>query len=235
MALTHADPPLMPRPPKAGYSYQGQDSFVVEVLGGMRGGFFLDSGASDGVNGSNTLLLESEFGWRGICVEPNSRLFTRLASARRAHCANCCLYESEGEVSFLEAAGVYGGIMEHYDRRMLDYARSVAASQPDDRPVKKPARTLRSVLREFGAPRVLDYWSLDTEGSELALLRAFPFDEYVVRVLTVEHNLTPVRERIRQFLEAQGYRRVRELGIDDGYVLGARPRHSPWRSRAWLR
>ena len=61
------------------HSYQGQDLFVVEALAGLRGGFFLDSGASDGVSGSNTLLLESAFGWRGICVEPNDQLFTRLA------------------------------------------------------------------------------------------------------------------------------------------------------------
>ena len=36
------------------YSYQGQDEFVVAHLKGLRGGFFVDSGASDGVSGSNT-------------------------------------------------------------------------------------------------------------------------------------------------------------------------------------
>lgn len=93
--------------------------------------------------------------------------------------------------------------------------------------MSKAARTIRSVLRSAGAPRTIDYWSLDTEGSELALLKSFPFDEYRVRVLTVEHNNGPIRAPIRGFLEARGYVRARDLGIDDGYVLaddaGARP------------
>jgi methyltransferase FkbM-like protein len=215
-----------------GHSYQGQDRFVIEVLGGLRNGFFLDSGASDGVSGSNTLLLESEFGWRGICVEPNASLFARLARARRCACVNCCLYDRPAEVAFLEAAGVFGGIVEEYDPGMLRYARGIVGGEDV---VTKRARTIHSILRELGAPRVIDYWSLDTEGSELAILRSFPFDEYAVRVLTVEHNLTSSREQIRRFLEERGYRRVRALGIDDGYVLGGSPAEWAWRSRAWSR
>jgi FkbM family methyltransferase len=212
---------------------------VVEALGELRGGFFLDSGASDGVSGSNTLLLESRFDWRGICVEPNDRLFARLVCERRCVCLNCCLYDRAGEVAFFESAGVLGGIVDEYDPRHLNYARSVVASQRGNGeaggPVTKPARTIGSVLREFGAPRVIDYWSLDTEGSELAILRSFPFGEFTVRVLTVEHNLAPVRETIRRFLEARGYHRARLLGIDDGYILDASMQHRAWRSRAWSR
>ncbi len=221
------------------HSYQGQDRFVVDVCGGMRGGYFLDSGASDGTLGSNTRLLESEFGWRGICVEPNERLFARLAASRACICLNCCLYDRDGAVEFLEAAQVYGGILGEYEPAHLRFAEAFAAqSSPGsdaDRPVTvaKPARTIRSVLRACGAPRVIDYWSLDTEGSELTLLRSFPFDEYRVRVLTVEHNHTAVREEIRAFLERSGFQRVASLGIDDGYVWVGHGDRAPWRSRAW--
>ncbi|MFL6139738.1 MAG: FkbM family methyltransferase [Frankiaceae bacterium] len=227
----------MPAHGLVSHSYQGQDLFVVEALGGLRGGFFLDSGASDGVSGSNTLLLESGFGWRGICVEPNEQLFARLSGARRCACVNCCLYDRDGEVTFFEAAGVLGGIVDEYDPGLLSYARAMVDAQQGAGagPVPKPARTIRSLLRELRAPRVIDYWSLDTEGSELALLRSFPFDEHVVRVLTVEHNLTPAREAIRCFLEARGYRRARAMGIDDGYVLGTSMPRQAWRSAAWSR
>jgi hypothetical protein len=59
-------------------SQYGQDLFVVEALGGQRDGFFLDSGASNGVHFNNTLLLEESFGWRGICIEPNDSFFSEL-------------------------------------------------------------------------------------------------------------------------------------------------------------
>jgi hypothetical protein len=222
-----------------GHSYQGQDRFVVQALAGLRGGYFLDSGASDGVRGSNTLLLESAYGWSGICVEPNAAMFDRLVESRTCVCVNCCLYDQPGEVEFFEDAGVLGGIVAEYHPALLQQARDLVAAQRGPGPtatVGKPARTVGSILREHGAPRVIDYWSLDTEGSELAILRSFPFHAHAVRVLTVEHNGTSMRWRIRRFLESRGYEMVRELGIDDAYVLraagGVLP---PWRSRAWSR
>jgi FkbM family methyltransferase len=222
-----------------GHSYQGQDRFVVEVLDGLRGGFFLDSGASNGVNGSNSLLLETAYGWQGICVEPNDDLFAQLSRSRRCICVNCCLYDREGDVPFFEAAGVLGGIVDDYDPGHFAYAQSVVSAtlgegeNATDGVVTKAARPIRSVLREHAAPRVIDYWSLDTEGSELAILRSFPFDEYTVRVLTVEHNFTPARTAIRVFLESRGYRLARLLGIDDGYILDVPRRDQAWRSAAW--
>lgn len=225
----------------AGSSYQGQDRFVLDMLGGQVGGYFLDSGASNGRKGSNTWLLESQYGWQGVCVEPNAETFRQLRANRSCVCLDCCLYNREGSVDFLELAGVYGGIMEEYDPGHLGFTRRVLGERwPDGAPaptVLKTARTIRSVLRGAGAPRIIDYWSLDTEGSELALLKSFPYDEFRFRVLTVEHNNGPIRAQIRDFLEARGYLLARELGIDDGYVLADDKQHGScsqaWRSAVW--
>jgi hypothetical protein len=103
------------------------------------------------------------------------------------------------------------------------------------RPVteSKNARTLRSVLRECRAPRIIDYWSLDTEGSEFTILKSFPFDEYSFRVLTVEHNRLPIRTQIQAFLEPRGYCRIKTLEIDDCYVRVDSIAGGSWRSGAW--
>jgi hypothetical protein len=223
------------------YSYQGQDLFVLDVLGCMRGGYFLDSGASNGRKGSNTWLLESLYGWTGICVEPNQESFRQLKDNRACICLDCCLYDRDGPVEFLETAGVYGGIIDEYDPRHLRFTRQILGERwLDGAPpptVSKQARTIRSVLKDASAPRTIDYWSLDTEGSELALLRSFPFDEYQLRVLTVEHNNGPIRDQLRNFLESQGYLLVRDLGIDDGYVLASDElgiaASRAWRSAVW--
>jgi methyltransferase FkbM-like protein len=220
-------------------SQYGQDYFVLEVLGGMRDGFFLDSGASDGVQANNTLLLEASFGWRGICIEPNDTFFAALVRNRRCCCLNCCLYDQEGTVDFLEKANTLGGILGEYHPAHLRYAKA-SFRVPEDangRPmtVRKAARSVRSVLRECAAPPVIDYWSLDTEGSELAILKSFPFDEYSFRVLTVEHNWLPVRDQIREFLESHGYHRIKVLEIDDCYVKGGNLPRPSWRSNAWTR
>jgi hypothetical protein len=224
------------------YSYQGQDVFVMEVLGGQIGGYFLDSGASNGRKGSNTWLLESQYGWRGVCVEPNAETFRELQVNRNCVCLDCCLYDRDGAVDFLEVAGVYGGIIDEYDSRHFAFTRRILGNRwPDGAiapTVSKAARTIRSVLRSAGAPRTIDYWSLDTEGSELTLLKSFPYDEYRFRVVTVEHNNNPIRSQIRNFLESRGYVWARDLGIDDGYVLahdevGADVAGRAWRSAVW--
>jgi hypothetical protein len=222
VALTGADR----RAPKAdpvitSASATGQDALVVELLGFLRGGFFLDSGASDGVVGSNTLVLERDLGWDGICVEPDPGFFAALAVNRRCRLVNTCLYEHDGEVDFV-AAGVLGGVVGDYHPQLLDLAsRTYGVPRcADGTPAttRRPARTVGAVLDEAGAPGIIDYWSLDTEGSELTILRSFPFERYQVRVLTVEHNNFPARDEIRRFLGALGYVVVAALPIDDCFA-----------------
>jgi hypothetical protein len=193
----------------------GQDEVVLRLLNHKRGGFFLDTGASDGIEASNSLRLEREFGWRGICVEPDPGYFALLGQCRTARLFNCCLDDEAGEVDFI-AAGTLGGILHCYDKDELE---ELHRKRPWARVVTRPARSIREVLREGGAPAVIDYWSLDTEGSELVLLRAFPFDEFTFRVLTVEHNRHAVRrEQFRLLLESRGFARFCEIEIDDCYV-----------------
>ena len=203
-------------------SQYGQDLFVLEALGGQRGGYFLDFGASNGVRFSNTLLLERSFGWRGICIEPNDSFFEELKKNRNCQCLNVCVYDRDGDVEFVENAAVLGGILHEYDPTHLEYAKANfdLRCDPTGRPttVRKVARTLRSVLKACEAPSVIDYWSLDTEGSELRILKSFPFGQYSFRVITVEHNWLPSRARIHDFLERRGYRLEKTLGCDDCYV-----------------
>jgi FkbM family methyltransferase len=203
------------------YSQLGQDRFVLQLLNFLRGGFFLDSGASNGIIASNTYLLESEYNWRGICVEPNSAFYEELVKNRTSRCIQCCLYDTEAMVDFVEA-GTLGGVLKDYPPTLLSHVAGMGLVPKDVHgwpiPVLKPSRTISSVLQQFGAPHIIDYWSLDTEGSELRILKSFPFTRYRVRVITVEHNRHPVRAEIRRFLEGHGYMFIMDFGIDDCYI-----------------
>ena len=71
--------------------------------------------------------------------------------------------------------------------------------------------TLNTLLDEYNAPSVIDYISLDTEGSELKILQAFDFRKWEVRIFSIEHN-TEVRDdgtnyidSIRSLMESKGY------------------------------
>ena len=196
-------------------SQYGQDQLVVDILHGQRGGYFLDSGASDGIGASNTWLLEKHYDWTGLCVEPNPMFFNALVKNRDCRCENVCFHTENTEVSFVNA-GTLGGVLDYYP----DYELArLAAMGRSAEIVQRPARTIRKVLADAGAPQIIDYWSLDVEGSELALLRSFPFDRHTFRILTVEHNNHPVvQESIRAFLQPYGFERLCTIMIDDCYV-----------------
>lgn len=51
------------------FSQAYQDMFVLSATDGKEGGTFLEIGAFDGSFISNTLLLEKNFGWRGVSID----------------------------------------------------------------------------------------------------------------------------------------------------------------------
>ena len=60
------------------YSQYLQDVFVQFVFfNNKKDGYFIDIGAYDGIRLSNTYLFEKNKNWKGICVEPNNKVFNK--------------------------------------------------------------------------------------------------------------------------------------------------------------
>ncbi len=199
----------------ASTSQLGQDLWVIERTGGQRGGYFVEFGATDGVRLSNTYLLEQALHWRGLCVEPNPRFFELLRRNRGCSVSNACIGPHSGEWVDFVFAEEYGGMARDLDRDMHAATRRAYAASTANR-VSLRTTSLHELLLAHGAPQDIDYLSVDTEGSEYAILSTFPFDRWNVRLITVEHNFSADREAIRQLLEPLGYRRT-ETQWDDWY------------------
>ena len=52
------------------YSQLNQDLNVLNLYNNKQNGYYIEIGASDGITLSNTYLLEKEYNWKGICIEP---------------------------------------------------------------------------------------------------------------------------------------------------------------------
>ena len=193
----------------------GQDLWVLEQTGYKRGGYFVEFGATDGVVLSNTWLLEKEFGWQGLCAEPNPEMFERLRATRGCHVSDACIAGETGKEVEIIFADVYGGFT-HYAGSDV-HAEKRAAYRRMGRTARLITVSLNDFLERHGAPREIDYLSIDTEGSEHEILAAFPFEKWRIGLLTVEHNFSPQRAPIRALLERHGYRCI-ERRWDDWYV-----------------
>ena len=195
-----------------------QDIWVLFELDQKRNGFFVEFGAASGVSLSNTWMLEKHFGWTGILAEPNPEFHESLKANRSCQISFDCVYKTTGDtVSFrCMDIGEFSGVSPvGADGAIEAEGRNAKFSV-----IRVPTVTLRDLLHRHGAPKVIDYMSIDTEGSEFDILSGFDFDEWDVRVISVEHNMKPQREALFDLLSRHGYtRKFTALSqFDDWYV-----------------
>jgi FkbM family methyltransferase len=148
------------------------------------GGFFIEAGANDGVNFSNTYWFERARGWTGLLVEGIPELARRCERNRPGSVVrNCALVAAGHPEPFVRmhysnlqsivegAAHVEQGLRSQGERRT--YAVDV------------PARTITSLLDELRPPRI-DLFVLDVEGYEAQALRGLDLERHRPRYILVE-------------------------------------------------
>ena len=211
----HPDNPArLAASPKQGFGQLGQDLWVLRRTGFKYGGFFVDVGASDGVLMSNTFLLEKTYRWRGICLEPNRDTFPRLVRNRDCTCRPECAYSESDKVLPFVPAGPFGSLEEFADSDSHGPLRGPARPRTHD----VCTISLNDLLEQEDAPRDIEYVSIDVEGAEYEVLRAFDFDRWRVRHWTVEHNFADSRGKVARLMRSRGYTRMRKH-IEDWYFL----------------
>ena len=192
-----------------------QDVFALFQSNFKRGGYFVEFGAADGITLSNTYLLEKYYGWNGILAEPAKIYCHDLKLNRDAHIDyNCVLDVSNRNVQFCEngmTSHVYSStntniITKLFNKKDKYYVNSVS---------------LNDLLERYNAPYNIDYLSIDTEGTELDIMKSFQFSKYKISVITIEHNFSQERYEQQALLMSNGYKKVMEKVSfwDDWYIL----------------
>jgi FkbM family methyltransferase len=208
----------------------GQDLFAIlhKSVNGtlpLTCGYFVEFGATDGHSLSNTWLLEKCLSWNGILAEPCEHWHQMLTMNRTCHIDHRCVASTNGSiVNFVEPNGDSGykelsSIQEYVSQDSHCVARTINGTRTY--PVETV--TLDTLLDTYKAPRVIDYLSIDTEGSELEIVKTLPTSKYVFKAITVEHNMNASkRHQIYATLAKMGYIRqpVDMTLFDDWYILG---------------
>ena len=189
-----------------------QDLLALVYNNFRTGGFFLEFGATNGRDLSNTWLLEKQFGWTGILAEPARVFQDALRSNRDCVIDTRCVWKASGEtMTFTQAPRGEKSAIAHFAKANYKWR----GEQYEVETI-----SLADLLTEHKAPEVIDFASIDTEGSEPDILNAFDFDRWRFRVLAVEHNMLPAREEMHTLLSSKGYRKIHEdiSRFDDWYL-----------------
>lgn len=205
---------------KKSYSQLNQDVNVINFYNGKKNGFFIDIGAHNGISLSNTYLLEKEYEWTGICIEPNPHVFEKLC-VNRPNTLNIDIPLSNKDnetvvfTSINDKDEMLSGI-----KKYINHHKSTINSNKHKKEILLKTATLTTLLNRYtNIPSLIDYISLDTEGSEYEILKGFDFTKYKVGIFDIEHNyVEPTRSNIKKLLESNGYVRHMENKWDDSYV-----------------
>jgi len=193
----------------------GQDLFVLNELNFKKNGFFVEFGATNGINGSNTYLLENKFNWRGILAEPAKIFYDELNKNRKCFIeTNLVWKNSQSRLLFHEDFA--GGLSTI--KKFIDHDTQIRKKNKE---YILETISLNDLLVKYNAPKIIDYLSIDTEGSEFDILNNFDFNKYKFRIITCEHNFTPNKNKIHKLLTKNGYVKKHSSlvsFVDDWYV-----------------
>lgn len=212
----------------------GQEDFVLNFFNHKKNGIFFEAGGMDGVRHSNTLLLEKEYGWQGLLVEPSPKLYNDLVKNRNCYHENVLLGSNNKELTYLHiiepddvekhrgSAGL-AGVVDFYDPRHLDRIHMrLNETNASSVEIKMKTISLQSLFDKYNITDI-DYFSLDTEGSELDILKSVDFEKVNIKLLGVEFNYETDNETFN-FIKSKGFNPIHRLGPDIMFTKSSPPR-----------
>jgi FkbM family methyltransferase len=208
--------------PIVSYSQRHEDINLLRALGGQAHGFYIDIGAGHPVydNVSFAFYLK---GWRGVAVEPNTRLHT-LARAIRPRDENLQMLigATKGEADFHLVDDYHGfstTIAQHAKSARSDFGKGAQT-------MAMPMTTLAALCAQH-VKGPIDFLKIDVEGAESDVIAGGDWKKYRPTIVLAEalapFSQVPAHETFERTLTDAGYRYVLFDSLNRYYVVEEAP------------
>ncbi len=188
--------------------YDGLDKRMLRYIN-YKKGFYIECGANDGVNQSNTWYFEKILQWKGILIEPVDKAFKELKKNR------------SNENFFINKALKPFSYKKNFIYLKLDVKDTLSTRSTEDNiksriNIKVKAENLNSILNKVKAPKIIDFFSLDVEGDEFNVLKGINFKKYKFKFILVEtYNLN----EIKIFFRKHGYKYLKKMSNRNDHLF----------------
>jgi len=199
------------------YFGQNEADKIIETYFNKNDGACIDVGASDGTSINNTKYFEN-LGWYCLCVEPNPRYFKELQK-NRTNSINYAISGRNDELIFkvvnlgndIEDAGSALTLDERLINQLTNSGYTVNIT-----PIIVKTITLDYCIENFYKNDKIDFISIDTEGTELDVLKSFSIEKWNVKLFIIENNFN--EPAIQDYLKQYGYKLDQRIGVNDFYI-----------------
>jgi len=194
------------------YSQNGEDVVLMRVLSHVRRGFYIDIGAGHPTFDSVTKNFY-DAGWRGVNVEPDSRLYPILKGSReRDNNLFACVSTS------LEKSNFWQALTVGWSTTNPEVAGEIANIQNVDMEIRESV-SLDELLK---VNEDIHFLKIDCEGDELAILRSSSFAGNRPWIIIVETRIprksSSKYNEIEEVLCARNYAPVFFDGLNHYFV-----------------
>ena len=171
-------------------------------------GVFVEFGARDGQEHSNTYFYEFALGWTGLLIEFENVEFSKLVKNRPGSIVlqgAVCKEHKLKEFAISKNTGWHGDPELYPQHRKPLLGKKVTVK----------CYTLNELLTESGI-RYIDYMSIDTEGSEYSIIEAFDFNLFVVDIIQIEVLMGELvlKKKIHDLLISKGYDHILDFVVN---------------------
>ncbi len=197
--------------------------WVLESLQNKKNGYFIDIGCNQPKYGNNTYVLEKNFSWNGIVVEPNPQHFNDIQNMRT--CTKILgrpIFDHNDFVDFMiiENTGLdgYSGIDETqniHHRKMI--VHQGVSKQPKFKIVKLQAMCPKTLVKEYSVPNIFDYLKIDVEGAELKIIQNWPWDKARPTLVSIESDPETTAKSVIKCMTEVNYKQVENSHCNVNY------------------
>ena len=205
---------------KESYSQYNQDIILNEkIFKNRENGFFIDIGAYDGICYSNTLYFEKNFDWSGICIEANPTIFKELENNRNCTCINKGIWKENKTMEFWEMTGgqsMLGGFVDSYDERHIQRIETELKQYNQTKKViEVECVSLMNLMEDYDCS-VIDFLSIDVEGSEEIILKSIDYEKVDIKIIACENNYNS--NELINFYQNINFTHLGKIHVDDIFV-----------------
>lgn len=203
------------------YSQIKQDQILNEkIFKNNKNGFYVDVGANHPTRHSNTYFFEKHLEWKGICIEPQEEMQKLLKEQRNCILITNGVYNKKTELEFCTTVTGLCGLVETYEPEHIQRInRESKQNNINNQITKIKVDTLENIFDKHNV-KIIDYMSMDIEGSELEALQGINFNKVKINVIDIEDNYPKSKKSklVHELLIKNNFNFIGNIGWDRIYV-----------------